>query len=1030
MLRWFGGFGFAVMVCVCLLLQQAPFAFAQTTTVTFTLPPSPTPSPTPAPSPSGKAQTVRGGPLTYSLNGSLSFGEHYQSSTYGGTSTIGTPSPSASPSNPIQALAQSQSQTQAEDNAGLIAQVGRRTATTSTSLIVPVSGGSNGALLGQVNAFYSTPKYSAVYGPQQLVLFGQLPLGSTLRGFAFVVPTAFGDETLYEGPTIGAEGEILRLLGFRVRAVRGATYYELGIATGDGAATGRSRTLTFGAATTDGNLNIVGEGAWQERAGGDGSPNGPGAQVQLTDGTSDDSVQATIRHLPDQFVAYGAGEIFGDNYFDTNWHTDFGQQQLALDANVEHIGTSPTQLSSTRTESLLYSGDLSRFGGYSLSLQQLGTVGGGENQITNSAALQTSFNLGALNAMLGTQLTRSMQNLAGVIATTGYSAALQRQFGLFGTSVVFSSQRTTQSYYLSQAANADGLASGPSVQTSIGGGISRIFGKTGVSFSDTVVHSDSETSDAVQQTPLLTVSRQISPVISVQTSYGIQTLRDRLNPSSDGRSRLFTFQINAPFSYGSGITSGRIDPRMPATITGRVQMVSTGNGPLAGYATSGISGGGLANVLVTLDGKYLQRTDLTGSFQFSFVPAGQHQLRIDASSLPRGLTVDQPVATVTLQGGQVSQVLFHVGNFGGILGHVFGLDASGKPLPLPNVQVRLDGGPYSQTDTSGAFGFGGLQPGKHTVEVIENTVPAFATFDTASLKQSVSVHDGQYTKVTFSAVPLGSIAGKVIFGPEMLPEKGGVENAYVVAEPGEHAAIDEDDGTYIIDNLPPGDYTVSVDPETLPEGDGAKPESLDVKVASGAHVDGVDFAVGRFEKKVVFSFVGNNGATSSSSLVLREKRLPPRGSTEVTIDAPQAATSVTVTAFDKRQPLLYNQNRKLWIGEITVPNDAKAGDYSIAGEVAGAVAPTSTTLTVDPKVPLVIMQTTPRNPVKGQYVVVRARFLVDVRAGDKIRWDDGQVTTLGKPVSGRVFTFSLLISLRPMNGVLLTQQGSIPIQLL
>ena len=41
---------------------------------------------------------------------------------------------------------------------------------------------------------------------------------------------------------------------------------------------------------------------------------------------------------------------------------------------------------------------------------------------------------------------------------------------------------------------------------------------------------------------------------------------------------------------------------------------------------------------------------------------------------------------------------------------------------------------------------------------------------------------------------------------------------YVVAEPGEHAVITDDDGAFLLDNLPPGKYTLSVDGDTLPDG--------------------------------------------------------------------------------------------------------------------------------------------------------------------------------------------------------------------
>ena len=82
-------------------------------------------------------------------------------------------------------------------------------------------------------------------------------------------------------------------------------------------------------------------------------------------------------------------------------------------------------------------------------------------------------------------------------------------------------------------------------------------------------------------------------------------------------------------------------------------------------------------MLVTLDNKYVQRTDVTGSFQFSFIPPGQHQITIDNSSIPRGFTASNPVQTITVQGGQAATASFYIGTYGGILGHVYGTDSLG-----------------------------------------------------------------------------------------------------------------------------------------------------------------------------------------------------------------------------------------------------------------------------------------------------------------------------------------------------------------
>jgi hypothetical protein len=79
--------------------------------------------------------------------------------------------------------------------------------------------------------------------------------------------------------------------------------------------------------------------------------------------------------------------------------------------------------------------------------------------------------------------------------------------------------------------------------------------------------------------------------------------------------------------------------------------------------------------------------------------------------------------------------------------------------------------------------------------------------------------------------------------------------------------------------------------------------------------------------------------------------------------------------------------------------------------------------------PLVTFKITPPHPVIGQYVTVRARFLADVRPGDTIRWPNGQITKLSRPVTGRVYVFSVKISEPLMRGLLLTRQAELPITL-
>lgn len=988
---------------------------------------SPTPIPSPTPTPT--LQTPRGGPVRFSLIGGLSAGSRYQSSTTGGNTLF--PGPSPSPSSTPFGLqgATTESQNQSISNAAMLAEVTRRTALSSTDVKLPLGLGNNGTQLGSLQALYSRPTYSLGYGPQPLNIFAELPAGGTLRGPSLILPLAYGDQTFYEGASTGAEGEVLRLFGYRLREEQGNNYWEAGLATGDGPLTGRATTLLGGAATSFGPLSLIGEAAWQTRTDpgpGQGTPAGLASAFRADDQLANSNLSLSIRHVPNNFVAYGIGSVQEDNYVATNFQiSGKSSQDLLASASWEQYGDSLNGFSTQRLGLLNYNATW-LLGSYGIGLQaeELTSTKSVPESIVG-ATIQNATSNRFATLFTALQFLRNTEAGVGVTASSGYGFEIQRQLGGFSVGFGGQFQRQTSS------------DTAPSLQALESLNISRQFGKTSFGIGDAFTHSISggqPGSDAISQTPNITVGRQVSPVLAVSVNYGIQNLNDRLNPSANGHSRVFAVQINSPFAFGNGIVSGRTDPRLPATIVGRVQTdLTTLNPALAGFATSGTTNGGVGNVLIVLDDRLVQRTDLTGGFQFSFIQPGQHQLRIETSSVPRGLTVDAPVQTLDLQGGQTAQVLFELGNYGGILGHVYGLDAGGNEVPLSNVMVRVDDGAYSQTDTTGAYGFGRLGAGKHEVTIVASTVPAFVTFDTASEKKTVLVANGQYTQADFRAEPLGSISGKIVYGPEMSPLEGGVMNAYVVAEPGEHAAIDNDDGSFLIDNLPPGQYTVSVDPETLDTGLGAGPESIAVELSPREHYSGVVFTVGRFEKKVVFSFVGNGAKAPSAtgqSVRLSEVRLPPYGTATVTVPVPQAAKSVSANVFGRTTSLKYDDAAKGWTGEVEVPPGEGAGQYSVTAVVAQGTAPAPATLTVDPKMPIAIVQLTPSNPSQGDYVRVRARFLVDARQGDKIDWEDGQTTVLGKPVSGRVFTFTKVLSLRPLHGVLLTGAGRLPIELL
>jgi len=958
-------------------------------------PPGVPASPTPGPVSTPTFHTRRGGPLEFSLNGSMSLGENSIASQR--TDQFGAPVTSGA--------------TQANTSVGLYAELKRRTANATADVRLPLGLSMTGAQFGAVLMTYSTPHYALQYGSQPINLFGQVPLGSTLRGPALVLPQPSGDLTLYEGAAFGVGLEGVHVTGVRMRRLAGNDLFELGVVRNAYAPqTGTATTAIAGYATSHGNAAFVGELADQTRNGPDGHRHGFATQWRMDLGGVGTGWTLVYRHVSDGFLAYGSGELNADDFEDVGFRAATAAKNFSTDLTFEKTGTGDAILQSRRS-SMSYGGTLGATN-YQLTLQESRQAGAQPVQWNGGAQFQYGIPLSRGFVLLGAQLGRSTVDGSAPTGLSLFTGQIQRQFGDYALQFSTQSQRQSNAF------------AGVSRLQTQAFGVNRTFGRTGLGYTYTVSTTRSPYADAVQRTPQIAISRQISPALSVQVSVGTQSLEDRLNPDNSGRTRLFNVVINAPFAFGNGAVQGRIDPRLPAIIAGRVLSDLGDN-----LAVAGLAAGGIGNVVVVLDGGEVQRTDLDGNFQFSFVHPGQHQLRLESASLPRGLTADQPIVTLNVEGGQTGQVYFRVGNFGGVSGHVFGRDSNGGQVPLRNVLVRVDGSAYSQTDQDGAYGFGRLSPGAHTVAIVDNTVPAFASFTKDQESQKIDVRNGQIAALDFVAQPLGSIAGFVRYDAGLgEPYVGGVSNAYVVAEPGEHAAITNDDGSFVIDNLPPGAYQVSVDPETVADDVAPLGDPLAVTLNGNDKYEGAAFVVGHKVKSVVFSFLG--GGASAATVRLDDSRLPPGGTTTVSYVAPPGIKDASVKVFDRVFALTYDAKRSVWRGTIEVPKDAKAAPYDVTASAIGISSVATATLTVDPKVPIAILQVTPANVAPGQYASVRARFLVDVRAGDTIAWSDGTTTVLGKPVAGRVFTFTLRISLRPLYGTLLTRHARLPIRLL
>lgn len=967
--------------------------------------PSSAPKPKGSPSPTPAPNVMRGGPVTFTLTGSLSLAQRLQSTT---TDFAG--------------FASTSSTSQSSDAAGMLATLRRRTATTTLQFDVPVGLALQQSSLGLLQAGYYTPTYGLEMGAQPLSLLGGAPLGQTQRGFALVTPLAGGDLTLFTGPAFGPNQTTLKVEGLRGRTQRRGALLEFGLARGRSTDGYEVDSALAGAAKNSGRLSQSIEAAFETIRGG-GAPGQRSFAYQYNSSYGGNSLYGTLtlRRIGDGFVTFGSGALQSDKYIDESMRYAGGTNALTLENAFDTTGTGLTAVGQRR-DALTFTHAFARSDVQTAFSFEDNRVSGsfGGSSWTGSAGGQIGFNLFKTSALIGAQFQRLTQQLTPTHETTTYSSVLQRQFGQFFVGAAYQTARQT----------GEGIAT---LQNQSEFSLTRNFGPTGLSFEFTQIRNDSGLDDIEQTSPTVTLTRRLSSVATLGITYGESRTRDALNPLGNGRSRIFNVQLQAPFSFGSGMVQGRVNPKLPATISGTVISVvnqQQSSSPAFASAVGSLSNG-LSNVVVVLDGTEVQRTDLAGHYQFNFVSPGPHQVHIETSSLPRGVTVDQPYASVTVLGGQAGEVDFQIGTFAAIAGHVYSRDSSGQFVPLPGVALRLDDTTNATTDGLGEYSFGRLDAGVHTIEIINSSLPAMVAFSKEAETQKVTVRNGEMQTVDFKASPLGSISGFVRYGPELAPDhSGGVYNAYVLAEPGDYAAITNEDGSYELDNLPAGNYTIDVDPETIPDGTGNATGAQTIDFGAENRQE-VNFTLGKQRKQVVFTLQSTE--TFQAVLSLSEPALPPRGVDFASLEVGASAKSAALTVFDKKVPMTYDIRLNRWIATIAVPADAPPGKTSIVADVAGLPGNQTTSasadLNVDPSIPLASLKLTPSHAAIGEFVSVRARFLVDVEAGDSIRWLDGQITKLSHPLTGRVYAFTVKISERPMRGILLTKQGQLPITL-
>lgn len=885
----------------------------------------------------------------------------------------------------------------------------RRTEQSALSISNAFGYGGSTFSAGGLIVGYRTPGYGLTYGQVTGPADSQLQIGGIARGVALAIPVRNGDVSYVAGTAAqqtASFNETFRVFGVRrdVNVLGG--FLGLGAYYGAGEqGIGRESIGDLGFRRYGPALSTDAEVAVSSTSGIPGTPDG--ARV-ATAFQADLQGKSTFSTLAVKFDPAGFQSL--TSAVDGGFSAD-----LAVRRHSERLGELNLELAHADDrldDSVQHDDRLTLSGGKSWAHAGFQYVAGldgtrvaGNTSLQRSGALTLTESFRSLSLFQTYQATSTSQ-------TSGFAA--QRQLAL-GASKPFLGG--SLAYQFSRSDSDGGFGSDGTASAQALSFRRKLGAKLDAQVTEALqASSNNGVATRLNETSVALV-RRLSNVVAVQVA------ADRFHQVGPGGGNGTTFSASlvGPFGFGEPAGIGRVNPNMPAVIRGLVTF-SNASSPFA-YNAPTLKG--LNNALVILDGRITQRTDSSGEFEFRFVPPGTHTIRIDSATIMPGLIVDREYQTVKVLGGQTSTVQFSVGNFAGITGLVATQDANGAKHPLPDVGIAVDGIQAVTTAADGRYQIGRLSPGAHTIEIVDATVPSTVQF-VADKKKTVTVSAGTSTPLNFVALPLGSIAGQVV-----APADGGfgalvgLKNVYVVAEPGERAVITDDDGTFLMDNVPPGTYTLSVDPDTIPDGLSvlSGPDGP-LAVQGATPVSGVMFKLGAAAKNVVFTY--SDGRRLPIQLEVTPAVAPP-GSL-LRVSARTSAKDVEALAVESDVfgtfPLRLDARTGAWTGSTVVPALAK-GDYALSVTAHRKdVTDASALVPVDPRVPLFAVRLNPRAPGPRQTARVTLKSLAPAEEGDSLLFEDGYKIALPKPV-GHLFVFDVRIWSRglPYSATLLTKRG-------
>jgi len=163
--------------------------------------------------------------------------------------------------------------------------------------------------------------------------------------------------------------------------------------------------------------------------------------------------------------------------------------------------------------------------------------------------------------------------------------------------------------------------------------------------------------------------------------------------------------------------------------------------------------------------------------------------------------------------------------------------------PVPEIAVWLDDDKVVRTDGQGMFRFDDVVTNAHKIRASLNGVPADLVFADLAERTTAVVPYGQNV-VNFRLVKAGRITGLVNYldnaSDASRPLERAAADVRIIAS-GDHDTFSEVNGNFLLSDLPPGNYELHLDSETIPQSYVSKPATVAVEVKPGKASENVKF---------------------------------------------------------------------------------------------------------------------------------------------------------------------------------------------